>query len=292
MIVCYAHGDGLGHLTRLRAALHTLGETGPVTVLSGSPFAADTRVTGGWTVRPGADLASLAPRELIVDAFPAGRRGELTASAIPPGARVTHLARLLRWDVYAPLLPDDPPRFDRTFVLEPLADGHRAHLDAVSAEVVPLDLVDPPAVAAPGTCHCGGTTPHTPRADPSAPPRSATGSGPDGWLIVHSGPDAEILELVAYAEDMAALEGVAPRLTVVAPRRPEGLAASIGHLDVYPAWPLARHAERIVTAAGFNAVRQFAPWRERHRVLPFPRTLDDQFARAARLRVPEPPDRR
>ncbi|TDD95477.1 hypothetical protein E1298_04925 [Actinomadura rubrisoli] len=260
MIVCYARGGGLGHLTRLRAVLHTLGWGGEVTVLSGSPFAADARIAGGWRVLAPSDpvrtLAELEPDELIVDAFPAGLKGELTA--VPAGTRVTHLARLLRWDAYLPLLPAVPPRFDRTFVLEPLDPAHGSYLRSVSDEIAPLDLTDPP----------------------SAP------IDVDGWLIVHGGPDAEIRELVAYARDMAALEGVRPPMTLVSPRRPDGLPAGIAHRDAYPACPPGPRVERIVTAAGFNAVRQFAPWRDRHRMLPFPRALDDQFTRAKRARDP------
>ncbi|WUH97880.1 hypothetical protein OHR68_30865 [Spirillospora sp. NBC_00431] len=254
MIVCYAAGDGLGHLTRLRSVLHTLRLDGPVTVVTASPFAADPRVTDGWRVAPSLDLAAVTADEVIIDAFPAGLKGELTR--VPPGPRVTHLARLLRWDAYQPLLPTDPPRFDRTFVLEPLAPAHHAYLRAVSGEVTPLTLTDPPA-------------------EPI---------DVDGWLIVHSGPDAETLELVAYARDMAAVEGVRPPMTLVSPHKPDGLPPGVAHLNAYPASQPGPNVERIVTAAGFNAVRQFAPWRDRHRVLPFPRTLDDQFTRAARAR--------
>src|SRR5690606_29903912 len=210
VIVCYARGDGLGHLTRLRSVLHTLGADGPVTVVTGSPFAGDPRVTGGWrvvrTAGPvrGADLAALAPDEVIVDAFPAGLRGELTG--LPPGVRTTHLARLLRWDAYAPMLPADPPRFDRTYLLEPLAPAHEAYLRAVSGEILPLALTDPPS-------------------DPI---------DVDGWLIVHSGPDAETLELVAYAQDMASAERINPPMTLVSPQKPEGLPPGVAYLDAYP----------------------------------------------------------
>ena len=107
---------------------------------------------------------------------------------------------------------------------------------------------------------------------------------PDGWLVVHSGPPAETAELVAYAREVAELDGVRPRLTVVTPIRPHGLPPDVAHLDLYPAWPLFARAERIVTAAGCNVMRQLAPWPERHRVLPFPRRFDDQFTRAARVR--------
>ncbi|GAA4366306.1 hypothetical protein GCM10023088_12770 [Actinomadura verrucosospora] len=254
MILCYAAGDGLGHLTRLRAVLHTLGREGPVTVVTGSRFAADARVTHGWDVVATADPAALRPDEVIVDAFPAGLRGELTG--FPSGTRTTHLARLLRWDAYRPLLPAGPLRFDRTFVLEELDPSHDAYLRAVSDEVVPLALADPPSEPV----------------------------DVDGWLIVHSGPDAETLQLVAYAQDMASAERVRPPMTLVSPARPDGLPRSVAHLDVYPAWVPGPNVDRIVTAAGFNAVRQYAPWRERHRMMPFPRSLDDQYTRAARAR--------
>ena len=41
MIVVYALGGGLGHLTRVRAALFTLGRHEPVTIITSSPFATD-----------------------------------------------------------------------------------------------------------------------------------------------------------------------------------------------------------------------------------------------------------
>jgi hypothetical protein len=43
-------------------------------------------------------------------------------------------------------------------------------------------------------------------------------------------------------------------------------------------------ASRIVTACGFNVMRQTEPYRDRHTFLPFPRRYDDQFTRAARRR--------
>ncbi|GIF15775.1 hypothetical protein [Actinoplanes teichomyceticus] len=268
MIVCYAQGGGLGHLTRVRAYLHTVHADEPATVLTTSPFGADPRVLGPHRPRslpPGADpaavLRELRPDTLVVDAFPAGIRGELRAASVPPGTRTVHLARLLRWDAYRELLPPDPIRFDRTWTVEPVTGAHGAHLTRTSAAVAPLSLTDPPA-----------------------------GVGPDGgvahgaWLILHSGPDAEIDELIGYARECAALEGERPRLVLAAPRRPCGLPDDVGHLATYPAWPLFERAARIVTAAGFNAVRQAAPWRAKHRMLPFPRRWDDQFTRAARAR--------
>jgi hypothetical protein len=84
---------------------------------------------------------------------------------------------------------------------------------------------------------------------------------------------------------MAELEGLRPRITLVSPTRPYALPPEVAHLDVYPAWPLFPAAERIITAAGCNIVRQLAHLPERHRMMPFPRRFDDQFTRAARVRA-------
>jgi hypothetical protein len=274
VIVCYAPGGGLGHLTRVRAALHTAYRGRPATIVTDSPHAADPRVVGPFpVVRPpagadpstlsawlGATLRALNPSELVVDAFPAGLRGELTATVVPPTVgTVTHLARLLRWESYGRVLPAEPVHFDRTWFVEPLTAEHGARVAALSSTVDALDLVDP-----------------EPAVDPDPDGRAA-----GAWLVVHAGPAAEVAQLLRYAEETAALEGVRPRLLLVSPVA----VGAVPRWDAYPAWPLFRGAERIVTAAGYNAVRQAAPWRERHRMVPFPRRFDDQFARAARARA-------
>ena len=271
MIVCYAQGGGLGHLTRIRAYLHTVHADEPATVLTSSPFAADPRVLGphrllsppagaapvGWLA---ATLRDLAPRTFVVDAFPAGIDGELTAELVPPGTRTVHLARLLRWDAYRRVLPTVPVRYDRTWTVEELTTDHAAHLAAVSGTVAPLRLTEPQPV--------------------SNGPQEIHGA----WLIVHAGPATEVAELLAYARECAALEGARPSLVLVAPRRPPDLPPEVRHVDPYPAWPLFAHAGRIVSAAGCNVVRQATRWRGRHLLLPFPRRWDDQFLRAARAR--------
>ncbi|GAA1640515.1 hypothetical protein [Actinoplanes couchii] len=257
MIVCYAQGGGLGHLTRIRAYLHTVHADEPATILSTSPFAADPRILGPHRLLPAAALGDLRPSVLVVDAFPAGLSGDLTADRIPAGTTTVHLARLLRWDAYRPLLPANPIRFDRTWLIEDLAPAHRASL---TGAIAPLTLVDPPAPAL-----------------PALPPGS--------WLVLHSGPASEINDLLSYARDCAAAENAHPRLILVSPQPPPGLPADVEHVDAYPARSLFASADRIVTAAGFNAVRQTGPWRAKHLMLPFPRRWDDQFARAALARA-------
>ncbi|MBK9374404.1 MAG: hypothetical protein IPN03_11900 [Holophagales bacterium] len=275
MLLYYAMGGGLGHLTRARAFLHTLGLEREATLFTSSRLAGDPRVTGGLPVvhvpaeldgdREGLRafleraIADLGASRLVVDAFPAGLLGELAEWSLPSGLALWHVARLLRWERYSadtsPLLP----RFEKTFVLEELHDDHRRALEAASVETRHLDLVDPPS------------TPAEPVGYPYA-------------LVVHSGPDEETNDLVACARELLRAAGSEARIVVASPERPRDLPPDVSWRNAFPATALYAGAERIVTAAGFNAVRQTAPFRAKRFLVPYPRRFDDQFARATRLR--------
>lgn len=281
MLLYYAMGGGLGHLVRARAVLHTLGLAGRAALLSASPHARDARVVGGlpvneppeairgdasavaaWVVET---ITRLAPSELFVDAFPAGLLGELGRLRAPPPS--TYVARLLNWSAYEPLAAPSPLRFERALVLEDLHPPHAAFTASVAAGVERLALQDPPA-------------PETPLA--ALPARFS--------LVVHAGDDAETAELVAYARDLAARDG---RFTDAAGEpvlvcRPGGRASAIAGttaVDLHPPTALFSHATSIVTACGFNVMRQLAPFSAKHHFLPFPRRYDDQYTRAARARA-------
>ena len=262
MILYYALGGGLGHITRARKVLAALGLAERATLLTASRYVVDPRVTAGMPVvrvpaRLGHDregfrrwlddaLRALRPEELIVDSFPGGILGELCTLSLPPAR---HVARRLRWPAYAERLGGLPlPHYDVVYGLEPLASDHASALGAV----IPLAL--PPATPGPPLTH----KPH--------------------WLVAHSGPDRELNALIARADR-------APRIVVVSPRRPSKLPRHAAWRDVYPVAPHLAHAERIVTAAGFNLMHETRPWRDRHTAVPYARALDDQFARCA-LTVP------
>jgi hypothetical protein len=278
MVLYYAMGGGLGHLVRARAVLHTLRLERRAALLSASPHTKDARVVGDLPVYepPGAirddtsavaawvveTITRLAPSELIVDAFPAGLLGELRLLRAPPPS--TYVARLLRWSAYAPLALGSPLRFTRALVLEDLHPAHAAFTANAAAGVDPLTLVDPPA----------------PTLTASLPPLPARFS-----LVVHAGADAEIAELVAYARDLAQRDAAAPEPVLVC--RPGGRSSAIAGtstVDLHPPAPLFAHATRIVTACGFNVMRQLAPFGPKHHFLPFARRYDDQYTRAARAR--------
>ena len=102
---------------------------------------------------------------------------------------------------------------------------------------------------------------------------------------MHAGPGEEVAELVAYAVERMAAEGTHARLVVIAPARPDTLPPRAVWLDAHPAAPFLGAAERIVSAAGFNIMREAAPYAARHHAVPFDRPLDDQYTRASRARA-------
>ena len=104
------------------------------------------------------------------------------------------------------------------------------------------------------------------------------------WLIVHSGPDDEVRELVAYTEELRRLDHSCERV-LVATRCAIPLPDGFELMDAYPVLHLYADAERIVSAAGFNVMQETEPWREKHHVVPFARKFDDQYFRAAKRRA-------
>jgi len=276
-LVYYAMGGGLGHLVRARAFLHTIGYQGRATVVTASELAKDTRVAGGLDVlQAPAELERDAPafRQwlsqqitrlgadcLCVDAFPAGILGEL--ERWPSDIALWHVARLLRWREYAPLLRGAPLAFERCWCVEPLEIEHRAFLAACCNAVEDLVLSDPPQPYA---------------------ARTTTNEAEPYWLVVHTGPEVEVAELLDYASEIRSLEQASVSLLLITRNAPCDLPAHTRQLDVFPAEPYFANAQRIFTAAGFNSMRQTARYASKRAVLPMPRRFDDQFERARRAR--------
>lgn len=260
MILFYAPGDGLGHLTRVRSVVHTLQLKDQLAVM--------TDAEGARRILPDADiiplktgvravLKALRPEAVYVDAFPAGIQGELSGLQFEQPAY--YVARLLQWQFYCAVAGNAPPAYDCTYILESLSNDHYRALTAFSRELRPIILADPVS-----SCET---------------PFHMVGQQAV-WLIVHSGPVAECEELVGYARDMARMESANPAMMLIAQRNAAGLPA----MDFYPAHVLFPSASRIITACGFNSMRQTEAYAARHRFLPFLRRYDDQFRRAATRR--------
>ncbi|HEV2720003.1 MAG TPA: hypothetical protein VG323_08295 [Thermoanaerobaculia bacterium] len=198
----------------------------------------DERVTGRYPVVD--SLRGLEPERIIADAFPLGLFGELAEAGVP----LDYVARLLRWDEYRRCVPHPLPRFGTTYVVEPVRH------EVPCEQTIELDL-------------------HGDR-------QECLSSTFPYWLVVHSGPEQEVRDLVAYAEELQRIERDTTPIVVVS-------QCGIG-IDVVPASSLFAGAARIISAAGFNVMLETEPYRDKHHVVPMPRRFDDQFARAARRR--------
>lgn len=309
MTLVYGVGGGLGHLTRCRHFVETHG-IGPCTLVSamdlarlsrqssaaspdagtgaGSAGSATLRgdmdfpaISGGhrgrriprdlWRDRVGlnawlrARSEELRPETVIVDAFPGGLMGELIPW--PFGSvRALHLCRLMDWSAYRDRVPGPWPRYDAIHAFEALTAEHRAALDACSECIVeeafrPLPALDEEVEAARGLR------------------QSRHGDAPT-WLIIHSGPLAEVAKLVLAAREEREEASSSARLLVITPRPTPQLA--VDAIRFYPARAFFPHVERVYSGAGFNCLAErglFAgPWR----AMAFPRQFDLQFERLAR----------
>ncbi len=275
LVAYYAMGGGLGHLTRARAVLHTLGLEEHSVLLTSSRHGTDPRVVGAVPlihVPPELDghpaelrlwldsrLSELRPASLILDTFPAGILGELDDLPVKD-TRILHVARRLRWRAYSEMIGPRPPRIETTWVTEPLEAEHRSFLEAQSDRVESLELVDPPEAATPAEIE--GTF----------------------WLVVHAGPEEEVVQLLLYAAEMQQMERCEAPIVLASPVEPEGVGVPFRRVPLFPASGWFAAASRVISGCGFNVMRQMAPWREKHRYLPFERRFDDQFARAAAVR--------
>jgi hypothetical protein len=280
MILYYAIGGGLGHLTRARAVLHTLGIKDRVALLTSSSFADDPRVVGGFEViRVPATFESdvaaykdwlhdlideFSPAEIYLDTFPCGILGEFCDFRFPRSTVIKCVARLLRWDQYEQNIRGASPDLDTCYTLEPLTEEHRQYLRNHTRTFACLNLEDPPRK----TSACLGMVLEKIK-------RRLT------WCVMHSGPEREIMELLSYTRQLSVAENVEPEILLVSPRAVRATQGGIEHLDLYPADVLFSSVDRVITACGFNAMRQTESIRNRHRFVPFPRRFDDQFLRAS-----------
>lgn len=249
MILYYAVGGGLGHLARGLRLIEKLGLDAAIATASPHaervcgrvPFIRVPRELEHDVAAHRAWVRALGAERIVADTFPGGIQGELCGLDVP----IDYVARLLRWDVYRAAVPYALPDIQTTYVVEELV--HPVPPLRMN-RVVALDL----------------SVPHVPEV-PEEP----------YWVIVHSGPEEEVRELVAYAEELRAL----------AVRKPERLIVA-SHCDVWPASALFPAAAKIITAAGFNVMLETEQWRAKHVAVPFARRFDDQFVRAARARKP------
>ena len=279
-LLYYAPGGGWGHLSRTAAVLHSLGlEAEDLLLISPSaaiqklvPQANGLRLPehlaqdkAGLQAFLSAEFRAFAPDLVLTDCFPGGILGELYAWADWGSWTWQHVARHIRAGSYPYLVGQSPP-YQLIHACEPLEAEQEAFLKA-QAELRPLLLLDPPP-------------------PPLSPALAAyRQTQRPFWLVCHAGPRAEVQTLCLWAKQLHQQAQTQADLLVLSNEDPQ--VPDFQFFNHYPAWPLFEPAERLITACGFNNMRQTLAYAHKHHFRPFRRRFDDQFRRA-KLRLNQP----
>ncbi|MEM8568159.1 MAG: hypothetical protein AAGF85_16980 [Bacteroidota bacterium] len=270
MIAFYAMGGGLGHLTRVRAFIHTYAVKGPFKVITANPavfrfftneqvlfIESDKETTRDELAQKIHDATcDLTFKDLYIDAFPYGILGELSEELIQSERR-HYLARRLIWKNYQHLLRNDAA-FNNIYRFESLESDHQVFIQNHGKQIIDSSL---------DFSFLSSKT--QPSLQKLLQPL---------WLIVHSTHSEELKLLADHARDIAKLEQLHPHFVVlsdVSIPLPDSIELLMNEnpIDWYP------YVERIFTGGGFNTWYQLQPWRNKHTALPFKRKFDDQFWR-------------
>ena len=271
MNLYYAFGAGLGHLTRALRVISTL-KISPVTILTHSPHV--SLINNAHVLQPDNQIYNNSSRLgdwvnevcderavecIYIDSFPLGVKGELR---LPGPLKKVYLARLLNWSVYKPFLLEEQVVYACSYVLETLYAEHQQWLEQCSAQVQGLTL---------------------------APRRHQVNKSIHEMdspfcLVIHSGPDDEIRQLLHFAREQLTYHRLDFPLWLACPRCPEVIPCGVKYVNYYPADALIEKARVVVSAAGFNIMNEMRQYDKPHWVIPFDRRYDDQFFRLARAR--------
>jgi len=276
VLLYYAIGGGLGHLCRARKVIEALAESQYQVVTAAPEMAAHifspdhvVAVPTHWSDQPDLIMSLLKKtiaqegvNHLLIDTFPNGVVGELDIERLQRLCRCSLVARYLDWDTYKVKLRHDN-QFYKIFVVDQLSAMQRHYYHTVTANICNLSLTQCVAVDS-----------------VTGPPLPSGVTPGEYWLVAHSAPESEVRELVAYAREVAFLEGLTPQFLISTTVAIDFEEADCTVVHYFPVSVLFGDAKRIVTAAGFNLMLETLPYAQKHIFLPFPRKYDDQFMRA------------
>lgn len=211
MVLYYAFGGGLGHLTRASAVLYTFGyHENDFLVVTSSPFANIVFKEKNFIYIP--DDFNTKPAELCsriesiiqefqinvfyVDSFPLGLIGEFIHMKVKKCV-IRYIARLLKWNNYVSCLSNFYFRFEETFIIEPLPDVQMDYIIRNSENYKYISLKYPSSE------------------NKSDVNQILSKISSPVWLIVHSGNMDEINILQNFAAEIADIEHTKPEYLVV-----------------------------------------------------------------------------
>lgn len=273
MILYYCMGGGLGHITRYSKFVKHLDElpvvltncelvkTGAIRlnalkVESPNPLVTLNAINLSLWVKE--MIKQYKPDRLIVDSFPAGILGELCLIDKKEfdDVKLEYIARILKIPQYRKRLQSTLPKYNIVYKTEKITDEHQHFIDEMESNVVKLEL------------------------NYDLQKNTFDDFNENRWVVIHSNTGNELQQLYELAIDTALLQKKSPELIVISPgSRPEFLAKSVIHKDLYPADAILYSSGKVISAAGFNMMHQMKKIQHRHIVLPMQRPLDDQFFR-------------
>ena len=286
MILYYAVGGGLGHVSRSLAIIHTLIiPSDEIIILSSIKNVAKIFKTTRYKHIPVHDkfdkkpdeyeawlkniLDNYAIKQVFLDAFPFGIKYEWENIALfCPQIKFTYIARLLNKETVNQIITRQKICYTQTFICEKIENQqHLSFINNHSEIVSNLELSYPVNKKISLTYK-----------------RLFLKIKKDDnklYLIVHSGSENEIEMLLDYANEISVVKKEIPFFILISPlvhlvKLPEHCLG----FSYYPASTFFEMADRIFTACGFNSMQQTLLYTEKHHFLPFPRKLDDQFQRA------------
>lgn len=300
MILYYAMGGGLGHLTRACAVWNTLKiNLDEILLLTASTHAHEPYLPENVKVLQVETTMQQKENQLIyqnflknillendisaiyLDAFPLGIIKEWRFLAVflkenQLNIKIYYLARLLNDNYFDSIGLDNSENifYDTVFLLENLTSKNMNYIEKKTKNIKNITLLYPKVVKNEKNIDFFG---------------NLIGNLPkDYWLIVHSEPLNEIEILLDFAMQIAQKEGKKTFFVVIcAVEISEKMTNNDGNNDknilwanYYPASDLFESAEKIFSAAGFNLMQQILPYYRKHYLMPFPRKLDLQELRS------------
>lgn len=271
MNLYYAMGGGLGHLTRARAFLEN-SKNNNYQVITGHPQASLV-FENDKIIHVSRKLAQNLPSyrkflkgllhhknvsQFIIDTFPNGILGEVTKDLFPNTLTISYVTRRLKWASYKDKV--QPYTIKKTIAFEELEEEHQAFIMQHSQQLIKEKIQY-----------------FEPKTDTDL-------QLPDHlnrplWIIIHSEPEAEVIELLSYAEQKAQIMEMRPFFLVISncsiPSPKNGKV-----IQFYPAGAYYAVADAIFTGCGFNSMNMPVPEKVDHYFIPFPRKYDDQYWRA------------
>jgi len=276
MILYYAPGGGLGHISRaLKLMQHW--HIADYKIITSAPTATRFVDKKHIVIIPKEEinqaeivnqlLATEPVTAFYIDTFPCGLKGELNNVAFPSHIEVHYVCRRLKWQEYEKHLVSDC-HFTTTYLLEDPEPAHLSFIQKSSEYINRLKI----------------TLPFPDKTDTSIKEQYHLPLQQDIWLITHSDNAGELEALINYAKDIAQIENSHPHLLV-------NTNIKGTHFDVnqvifhYPSYELFPFCQRIFSACGFNMMQETQASSQKHFFIPFERKFDDQFWRAQKRKA-------